>query len=244
MLQLRLMIVEDEEKSRKLLAFLISEMNLGFEDIIEVANGEEALAELYRLQPGDLPDVLLTDIRMPKMDGLDLVKAVGEAFPSIRRIIVTAYDEFEYARSAMRLGVHDFLLKPFNRAEIKKSLEKVKEEIEKEEKGKDLPLSLIEKAKLYIEENLGDANLSLTSIANACFVNPSYLSRQFKKEMDVNFSDYLLRKRIEKAIFCIEHSDLKAYEIAEKIGILDAKYFGKCFKKITGRAFAEFKKEK
>ena len=231
MLQLRLMIVEDEEKSRKLLAFLISEMNLGFEDIIEVANGEEALAELYRLQPGDLPDVLLTDIRMPKMDGLDLVKAVGEAFPSIRRIIVTAYDEFEYARSAMRLGVHDFLLKPFNRAEIKKSLEKVKEEIEKEEKGKDLPLSLIEKAKLYIEENLGDAN-------------PSYLSRQFKKEMDVNFSDYLLRKRIEKAIFYIEHSDLKAYEIAEKIGILDAKYFGKCFKKITGRAFGEFKKEK
>ncbi|MFL0252654.1 response regulator [Clostridium neuense] len=96
----------------------------------------------------------------------------------------------------------------------------------------------------YIKLNLGDSQLSLAKAAKVFFVNPSYLSRIFKKEMDINFMEYLSKIRIDKAIMLISNTDFKAYEISEKVGFSDSSYFSTCFKRYTGVSVSEYRKAK
>lgn len=105
------------------------------------------------------------------------------------------------------------------------------------------PNKLIDDISKYMKQNLGNSELSLTKIAQVFFVNPSYLSRIFKKDMGINLMDYLTRLRLEEAIILLKNTDLKAYEIGEKIGIPDSSYFSTCFKKHTGLSISEYKKK-
>ncbi len=103
---------------------------------------------------------------------------------------------------------------------------------------------LIDDITEYVKINFGDCELSLSKVAHIFFVNPSYLSRVFKKEMGINFLDYLVKLRIDKAIILLNNMDLKAYEVGEKVGIPDSSYFSTCFKKYTGFSITEYKKIK
>ncbi|WP_234122549.1 response regulator [Clostridium hydrogenum] len=94
----------------------------------------------------------------------------------------------------------------------------------------------------YIQKNISDSELSLSSIANKFYLNPSYLCRVFKQEIGHSFIEYLTKIRIEKAIELLKKTDLRAYEVCEKIGVHDPNYFGKCFKKYTGISVSDFKK--
>lgn len=84
--------------------------------------------------------------------------------------------------------------------------------------------------------------LSLSSVAKAFFLNPSYLSRTFKKEAGVSFSEYLTTVRMEKAIRLLMEKDMKSFEIADAVGISDPNYFGTCFKKYTGVSVSDYRK--
>lgn len=108
------------------------------------------------------------------------------------------------------------------------------------QKDKD-KLSVVKKAKVIINNEYSNQSLSLSYIAEMLFVNPSYLSRVFKKESGKNFTAYILNVRIEKAVELAQNTELKAYEIAEKIGFSNEYYFSTCFKKQTGIAFSKFR---
>jgi two-component system response regulator YesN len=101
---------------------------------------------------------------------------------------------------------------------------------------------LAQKAKEYIDSNYTKADLNLTDIASNLYVNQSYLSRVFKVETKESIVDYISKLRINKSIEYIANTNLKAYEIAEKVGINDPHYFSICFKKYTGKSVNEFKK--
>lgn len=94
----------------------------------------------------------------------------------------------------------------------------------------------------YIQKNISDPELSLSSIANKFYLNPSYLCRVFKQEIGHSFIEYLTKIRIEKAIELLKETDLRNYEVCERIGVPDPNYFGKCFKKYTGISVSDFKK--
>ena len=94
----------------------------------------------------------------------------------------------------------------------------------------------------YIKKNISDPELSLSSIANKFYLNPSYLCRVFKQEIGHSFIEYLTKIRIENSIKLFKETDLRTYEVCEKIGIHDPNYFGKCFKKYTGISVSDFKK--
>jgi two-component system response regulator YesN len=94
----------------------------------------------------------------------------------------------------------------------------------------------------YIHKNISNSDLTLTRIAKEFCQNPSYLSRIFKQKFGVSFVDYITRTRIETAIYLIRKTDLKSYEVCDKIGISDPNYFSKCFKKYTGMSVNDFKK--
>ena len=94
----------------------------------------------------------------------------------------------------------------------------------------------------YIQANLTDPSLSLGSVAELFHMNDSYLSRTFTKELGFSFSKYLNRLRMERAIVLLRTTDLKAYQIAESVGIPDAYFFSNCFKKYTGKSIRDYRK--
>lgn len=100
----------------------------------------------------------------------------------------------------------------------------------------------IEKVKAFVEENLSDAEISLSNTAKKFYMNTSYLSRIFKQETGYTFVEYLTKIRMEKAIKLLKETDLKAYQVAEAVGIINPHYFGICFKKWTGVSVNDFKK--
>ena len=103
---------------------------------------------------------------------------------------------------------------------------------------------LVKNALSYVDENIFNPELSLKLVASKIFTNESYLSRVFKKEIGINLMEYILKKRIEESIRLLNTTDLKAYEIADKIGFSDPHYFSLCFKKQTGKTIIEYKKTK
>lgn len=94
----------------------------------------------------------------------------------------------------------------------------------------------------YIRINFSDSNLYLSDIASRFYVNPSYLSRIFKQETGQSFTEYLLRLRMEKAVEFLKETEMKAYQVAEVVGIKDPYYFSNCFKKFTGLSVNDYKK--
>lgn len=125
----KLLIVDDEIIIREALAGIIDYEKLGYDVIGTAKNGMEA----YEIICRENPDVVLTDIRMPVMDGLELIERTEKSNPDVWFIVLSGYDEFEYARRAMRYGVREYLLKPTDPEQLEKVLETYREEKEKKQ---------------------------------------------------------------------------------------------------------------
>ena len=130
---LKVFLVEDESVIREGLRDNIPWEQYGFSLAGEAGDGEMALPLIRKLKP----DVLITDIKMPFMDGLSLSEIVKEEFPKMRIIIISGYDDFDYARQAIRLGIDQYLLKPVTRMTMRKSLMELKEKIEQDMEQQD-----------------------------------------------------------------------------------------------------------
>lgn len=396
---LKILLVDDEPTVRKGMLTCIDWSSHGFTIVGEANNGAVALEKALELRP----HIILSDICMPVMDGIELVQHLKEQLPESKIIIMSGYDEFAYAKSLMGMKVTDYLLKPVAEEELIEVLNKLAAEIADEEINKasqettskllyesfpqikakfmakildgmfqsgdeltkwanvikvklnavncqyavimialdnfdaisgklsadeqelsnfavaniaeeiinenasgflcyhgfenftglicmdnespcDLELicqriavslkeywkqkafigmgaptaavsdirrsylealeqlnekmfkgkrTIIQIALRYIEDNY-DKDLSLAAVAKAAYVTPNYLSRVFKEEMNTNFVDWLNQLRIDKAKDLLTFTGLKAYEIAEKVGYKDYKYFSAMFKKLTG----------
>ena len=118
---LRVVIADDEERLVKLIQILADWPRLGMEVVGTACNGVDALALIGELQP----DILITDIRMPGLDGLALISHAKEAAPALEVIIISGYAQFDYAQTAIQYGVGDYLLKPINKQALNTTLEKM-----------------------------------------------------------------------------------------------------------------------
>lgn len=129
---LKVFLVEDETIIREGLCNIIPWQQYGYTLVGDASDGEQALPMIRELQP----DVLITDIKMPFMDGLALSNLVSKELPNTKIIIVSGYDDFEYARQAIRIGVEQYLLKPITKAMLIKTLNEVQEKIQSEREQK------------------------------------------------------------------------------------------------------------
>ena len=125
---LKVFMVEDESVIRDGLRDRIPWEQYGYQFVGEAADGEMALPLIRKLKP----DVLITDIKMPFMDGLSLSKIISAEFPKMKIIIISGYDDFEYARQAIEVGVEQYLLKPITKTTLRKVLLELKEKIEQD----------------------------------------------------------------------------------------------------------------
>lgn len=125
---LKVFLVEDESLIREGLRDQIPWEQYGYTFVGEAADGEMALPLIRKTRP----DVLITDIKMPFMDGLSLSKIVSSEFPRMKIVIISGYDDFEYARQAIEVGVEQYLLKPITRMNLRKTLLELKEKIQQD----------------------------------------------------------------------------------------------------------------
>lgn len=126
----KLLIVDDEELVRKAIITKLDWTNIGFDTVLEAEDGEEALS----ISLEQKPDVVLTDIRMPFMDGLELAEKLGKVLPGTKVIILSGHDEFEYAQEAIKIGVLDYILKPIRSAKLTELMERIKKLLDDEKK--------------------------------------------------------------------------------------------------------------
>lgn len=240
----RVMIIDDEKALRSLLKAVIDWEIYGMEVVGEAASGVEAINIIDELAP----QVVFADIRMPFMDGLEFAELAKERYPKLKIIILTAYSDFEYAKRCIGFGAADYLLKPVNRKEVDGVLRRVQKMLEEElpeeetaETDKTERKGSMETVKEYLEESYRDCTMNLTSVAQHFGFHPSYLSRKFKEDIGRNMIDYLTAYRIEKARELAKEGDMM-YVAAQKVGIQDPNYFGKCFKKYAGVSYSEYMK--
>lgn len=242
----KVMIIDDEKSLRSLLKLAINWTDLGLEVAGEAASGIEAINIIDDVKP----DIVFVDIRMPFMDGIEFSTLAIKQYPDLKIIILTAFDDFEYARKCIGIGVCEYLMKPIVRTDIIKTLENIiaklnarepKSDEKEEDFGIDVMSATIHKICIYIQENYINSELNLTFIANMFCFNSSYLCRRFKSETGMSFVDYLTKCRMEKAIELAEKK-MMMYIAAKQVGIPDPNYFSKCFKKYTGKTYSDISK--
>ena len=124
----RIMLVDDEEEVRKAMIRQMDWEQLGFTVAGDAENGRDALEKLEQLEP----DVVMTDIRMPYMDGLALTARIREKYPSVKILIFSGYDDFEYAQQAIKLHVTEYILKPVNSQELAEILQRIRISLDEE----------------------------------------------------------------------------------------------------------------
>lgn len=125
---LKVLIVDDEYLIRNLLRMRIDWEQQGMTIVGEASDAEEALDQVELLRP----DIVFTDIYMPKMDGIELSGILMERYPNLKIVVVTGHDEFEYARQSVKLGISDFILKPIRASELLQVTVKLRAAIEQE----------------------------------------------------------------------------------------------------------------
>lgn len=342
-----ILIVDDREIFRRQFKRIpIIKNNNNFIVNYEAQNGDEALKILKNNQV----DVVITDIRMPVMDGLELLKNIKDEKLCNCVVLLSEYTDFTYAKKGLVLGAFDFIVKPINAEKLTELLERVEEyltnientetftenetsmlssliidndnyaidvakqifnriseiknnspiqidmeirsiftkicnNIKKQRPWLELYLdldqlfnvsairsdnvetmknnfqeyirnvvyevnkfnvssrsSLIQNMCSYILLNIENSDINLKNIAEKFYVNKTYLSHIFKIEMGISFVDYVTFIKMERAKNILRKSDIKIYELANRLGYDDAEYFSKIFKKNTGVSAISYKK--
>ncbi len=252
---IRVLIADDERLEREALADLVVR-RFEHEAVIQTAENGRRAADAAILWEADL---ILMDIEMPGINGLDAARAVLEQRPECKVIFVTAYSLFQYAHEAMHLGACDYLLKPVDPDEAEAAIRRAIRQIEAGRKLADLAPVAPEPAadtaeaedrnalvmahvRRYMEDNYM-FDLSLDSVSEILHISPAYLSAQFKKYQKMNFLDCLTELRINAAKQLLTDPLRSAAEVASMVGYEDASYFARAFKKRTGMTPTQYRRE-
>ena len=257
-------IVEDEPLMRRYLFGSLSAIHPDFYAVKAVKNGLEAISFLN----GASADLVITDIQMPGMDGITFIKNIRDAGNNIPVIILTGYDEFEYARAGLRLGVVEYLLKPLKDSELCQTLESLKQSLKAQKNTVSLPdtwddksirefislcfsgsslstdqSDLSDRAAAYISSHFTEP-ISQADVAEALGITPAYLSSIFRETKGESYSKFLTRLRmIQSAMLLNSHPDLTVLAVAERCGYASDKHFISVFKKFFGMTPSEYRKQ-
>ena len=241
---LKVLIVEDEEMIRKGIVLTVDWAALDCVVVGEASNGLEGLEAARRLEPS----LIITDLKMPQMDGIEMLRSLREQGCKAHVIILTAYDTFTYAQSALRLGAVDYLLKPFHDGDLENAIMQLQNRLKS---GSDSPETIgtplkgdkskyVLEAMAYISKHYNEPDISVGTVAQSLNISEGYLSHTFKKETDYTLLNYLTRYRIHKAMELLKDCRVKVYEVAEQVGYRDIAYFSATFKKYTGLSPSEY----
>lgn len=252
-----ILIVDDEPLAVQGILDGVNWETLNFDKVL-TANSYAEAASVFK---NTYVDVLVSDIEMPGESGLKLIAYVNEHSANTECIILTAHDEFDYARTAVRLNCMEYVLKPIryqllteilHRAEEKVALRRKNEQIRqygeqyidslaKETRGE--TANALEQAVAYIEGHLAE-ELSVRDLAAGCYVSADHLTRLFKKKYGMTVSEFIQDRRITLAGELLSRGDQTISMVANTVGIGNYSYFTEQFKKRYGMTPREYQKKK
>ena len=256
-MKMRILIVDDEFIVRKGMKKIIEQEDSQWSVIGAEANGISAIDFMKK----EVPDIVITDIRMASMDGIRLSWVIKEKWPDVLIIVVSGYSEFQYAREAVKFGAVDYLLKPTAPEELIRSLKNAQNilqqrrhlEIESiihterkdntEKKTDEISTNnrLIDDAVTYMQHQYAQ-ELTSRGMAEILNLNPNYFCDLFKKTTGFTFLEYLTKIRISAARQIFERKiNVQTNEVAEMVGYHDGRYFSRIFKNMTGMTPSEYK---
>lgn len=237
----RVVVVDDEKLISNNIAKNITSCDSSFEVVAICFDGLSALKAIEQYNP----HILFTDIKMPMMDGLSLIENAHRNNPHIRCVLISGYNEFDYAKTAIKFKAFDYLLKPLNKFELSKTLRKIKDELlseqaqlnsEREKSTEDIFNSLVQ----YLQINYAN-EINFSQIACDYNFSSSYLTKIFKEHTGISPIKFLIEYRIKIAKALLKDTNLTVKEIAEKTGFIDQFYFSKCFKNYCGVTPTQYK---
>lgn len=246
----KVMVVDDEIWTVKGIIASCHWGELGCKVVFDTTSPIEALNYMEENEV----DIVLVDINMDEMNGLDLIKEARMKGFNVEFIIISGYSEFEYARSALQYGVFDYILKPVDRKILNDTIHNLVRSIQfkedthsqsiwmniKKDKDDDKDES-IQEILDYIQEHY-HKNIYLSDLAHEFFYNQSYISSLFKKHLDKTFTEYLKDIRMAKACVLLLETEDSITDIANQVGYSDYCYFSKIFKKTYGITPLQYRK--
>ncbi|HQB06073.1 MAG TPA: response regulator [Sphaerochaeta sp.] len=259
---IKVLVVEDEDVLRKGLILTTAWDKINAKVIGEADNGSDGYSLALRLQP----DLIVTDVAMPGMDGLEMIKALVEKLTDIEFIIISGHAEFEYAQQALELGVKGYILKPIDPTKFFEVLQKTVKDLQDRKKSQkeffeleqlreqikffspiqrsiptDYRDQYIESALNLIEERYNQA-ISLGDFAEALGISERTLSSLFKERTGYTFLEYVTLYRMRIAAELLQQKDIRVQEVAPLVGYRDYRYFIKIFKSCFDLTPLEYKK--
>lgn len=262
----RLIIAEDEELARRELEITIPWEKWGF---ILAGTAEDGM-QAWELILERKADVVMTDIRMPCLDGIDLMRKADAELDALSRplfIIVSGHADFEYAQAAVRLGAFAYLIKPVDDIEMEDTIKRALARLEEREHlasleraaTEDMAFGLLRDLTPAKESDAGDTyvaaaisdmrerylvDLTADSVAGRSGISGDHLSRLIKKATGLTFNEYLTRLRMKRAMELLRDPAVRIAEVADLSGYRDARYFSTLFRKTVGMTPSEFRQGK
>lgn len=244
---LNVVVAEDEELILNHIIKNIHQTGLDVQVVGAAQNGKQALA----LIADHAPDLLITDIRMPVLDGMELIQQLAFSHPWIKTVIISGYGEFDYARQALRFGVEDYLLKPLEFEELRQVLTKIQQTLTADSppltaaapllQSDSTPEEVAANLARFIRDHF-QQGITLNALAEQFNFNPSYLSKLFKRYYHETPVKYLVNLRIQEAKHLLLHQpELSVKTVGERVGYPDPFYFSRIFKQISGQSPSEFR---
>lgn len=246
----RVVIIDDEPIIVEGITRMIPWNQYNSQVVATAGDGIEGTEIIRKYQP----HIIISDIAMPGLNGLNMVAGIKSEFPKLEISILTGYRDFDYARSAIKLGVTRYLLKPSNMDELKEAIFTMTENLKnnnifpnKSDKGEldiisDSTAScfIVNNAIKYMEDNYKH-KLTLSEVADNIYVSQWHLSKLLNRNMGQNFSEILNNIRIEQAKLLLKDPSLRIGEIAELVGFMEVAHFSRVFKKTTGISANEYR---
>ncbi|PHV71607.1 DNA-binding response regulator [Sporanaerobium hydrogeniformans] len=239
-----LIIIDDELNIREGLTHLFPWDKVGFKIIGQFSNGLQAL-DFIKTHP---TDVILTDIKMPVMTGIELSNHLVKDYPHIKFVFLTGYQDFSYLHTAIINHASDYLLKPIHYEKLYACFEQLKITLDQENhvteaiQGQPYYDKIISTICSYIKENFRSATLEEAAIL--VNLSPNYLSKLFKDKAGTSFSDYLYEIRMKEAAKMLDNIQYKHYEIAYYVGYDNPKNFSRSFKQYYKMTPTEYREKK
>ena len=241
---MQLLLVDDEVTMLQIMQNAIDWNKIGIKKVYTACNAYEAKDII---ESSDI-DITICDIEMPGKSGLDLIRWMQDGYPEIINIILTGFPDFNYARSAISLGVFQYLVKPVAFEELEKI---VMEAIERVEESKTAQENIkkngqievtdpIQTVKKYLEEHYNEV-VTRKHIESLVHVSTDHINREFKKSLGYTLMEYMQYCRIVHAKKLLRETNLSMSDIGCEIGYDSPAYFAKIFKKQTSLTPSEYR---
>lgn len=240
-----IVIVDDEPWTLVYLKDLFGQDELGFRVIATERSSSDAIQAIEAQHP----DVVITDVRMPDISGLELMSYLRGRGVECEFIIVSGFAEFAYAQQAVKLGAFDYCLKPLSAENAFQLLSRLRKKLEGKEAEKSDPYlqesieseTNFDRMVKFIEQNYNQ-RLYLKDLAQQFFLAPNYCCNLFMKKKGMTFSHYVTHLRMQRAALLLESTDLTSARISQIVGFDDYAYFNKVFKKYFLVTPSEYRK--